>query len=252
MAEEVIDLLTDDEDSVLVLENAIAPVHNPHHMDVERNDEEEDEDILDVYDAPPEFLVPGPPPGEDNVGPPNGQLLFGNGNHTEYTNDFVFSYMGRPVPCRRPQFITRFLNGVLRRNVVSQNKQETLHFRNNVRVCLGIRYGLEPEDFPIFGDAPTCIELQFHMPLPNYFFVGSNRSNPLKLGMLELQNTPVVKRPDLDNLVKFVVDALQGIFYKDDKSVVKITASKCLHLEDPYNGCTFLKIRQAGPRDMPY
>ena len=39
-------------------------------------------------------------------------------------------------------------------------------------------------------------------------------------------------KADLDNLVKFVCDALNGIFYKDDSQVVQIYASKVWGAED--------------------
>lgn len=39
-------------------------------------------------------------------------------------------------------------------------------------------------------------------------------------------------RPDLDNLIKFVTDAMNGVFYRDDAQIVKIAASK-LYSEFP-------------------
>ena len=39
-------------------------------------------------------------------------------------------------------------------------------------------------------------------------------------------------KADLDNLVKFVCDALNGIFYKDDSQIVSIYASKVWGAED--------------------
>ena len=39
-------------------------------------------------------------------------------------------------------------------------------------------------------------------------------------------------KADLDNLVKFVADSLNGIFYKDDSQIVSIYASKVWGAED--------------------
>ena len=35
-----------------------------------------------------------------------------------------------------------------------------------------------------------------------------------------------IKRPDLDNLCKLVMDAMNGIFWQDDKQIAKIMAFK--------------------------
>lgn len=43
---------------------------------------------------------------------------------------------------------------------------------------------------------------------------------------------PHVKRPDLDNLVKTVCDALNGIAFEDDSALVQIVASK-IYSENP-------------------
>ena len=42
-----------------------------------------------------------------------------------------------------------------------------------------------------------------------------------------------VTRPDLDKLVRAVLDALTGICYKDDGHVVHLTARKCYALRTP-------------------
>ena len=41
-----------------------------------------------------------------------------------------------------------------------------------------------------------------------------------------------ITKPDTDNVVKLVLDALNGIAYKDDNQVVKITAFKKWTIED--------------------
>lgn len=52
-----------------------------------------------------------------------------------------------------------------------------------------------------------------------YFFLPRPRSLPKKI----VYHT---KRPDLDNLVKAVKDALRGICYKDDSQIVHLIATK--------------------------
>lgn len=37
---------------------------------------------------------------------------------------------------------------------------------------------------------------------------------------------PCTKKPDVDNLIKFVFDALNGILWADDSQIIRVTASK--------------------------
>lgn len=60
--------------------------------------------------------------------------------------------------------------------------------------------------------------------------------NPVKISMTfyltkpkkipkDFPDTPQ-KRPDIDNLIKTVLDALNGLAYEDDKQIVKVSARK--------------------------
>ena len=53
-----------------------------------------------------------------------------------------------------------------------------------------------------------------------------------------LKNTPHTKKPDLDNLIKFTLDVLKGIVFKDDNQVFMIRARKYYEVEDK----TLIKI----------
>ena len=57
------------------------------------------------------------------------------------------------------------------------------------------------------------------------------------------------KRPDADNLQKFVLDALEGIAYEDDAQVVSIAVKKVLDTEPPFEGRTYICFRQANSSD---
>lgn len=71
-------------------------------------------------------------------------------------------------------------------------------------------------------ECPIAIHAEFLMQRPkNHYRTGKN-SHVLK-------DTAPIKhtgRPDLDNLVKFVCDALNGIFYRDDAQIYRINAVK--------------------------
>lgn len=66
------------------------------------------------------------------------------------------------------------------------------------------------------------VNLEFIMPRPKSHFGTGKNSGKLKL------SAPVhhLHTPDLDNLVKFVLDAMNGKFYADDAQIVSIKCSK--------------------------
>jgi Holliday junction resolvase RusA-like endonuclease len=69
-----------------------------------------------------------------------------------------------------------------------------------------------------FG-CPLRLSVQFMMPIPE--------SWPKKRKFLaEAGAMPHVGKPDLDNLIKLLKDALNGVFWIDDKQVFSIQASK--------------------------
>ena len=66
---------------------------------------------------------------------------------------------------------------------------------------------------------PLVMRLYFYMPIPK----SETKANKLK--MLEKKIRPT-KKPDIDNLVKSVMDALNGIAYEDDSQIVTLLAKK--------------------------
>lgn len=69
------------------------------------------------------------------------------------------------------------------------------------------------------------VSLAFYLPIPKS---DSKRQKKAKLeGLLK----PTTK-PDLDNLEKFILDAMNGIFFADDKQVVKLASEK-IYSEQP-------------------
>ena len=66
---------------------------------------------------------------------------------------------------------------------------------------------------------PLVMRLYFYMPIPK----SETKANKLK--MLEKKKRPVTK-PDLDNLSKSIMDALNGVAYNDDNQIVTLLAKK--------------------------
>jgi len=82
-----------------------------------------------------------------------------------------------------------------------------------------ILQGQAPET-PI--DTAIGLELIFYMPRPKSHYGTGAKSEILKDSAPEMQSS----KPDIDNLVKFVQDSLNGIFYKDDALICSLMASK--------------------------
>ena len=65
-------------------------------------------------------------------------------------------------------------------------------------------------------EIPLDVEINFNFKLPNV----SNKKKKM------LEYTPVIKRPDIDNLVKSVLDSMNGVVFQDDCQVITLTAGK--------------------------
>ena len=78
---------------------------------------------------------------------------------------------------------------------------------------------------PIYQDMAIEIDITFYMRRPLAHFVNGDRSNNLKANH-SCDYTQHVSKPDLDNMAKFVVDALTGFAYADDKVVYKLSVCK--------------------------
>lgn len=75
-----------------------------------------------------------------------------------------------------------------------------------------------PEDFePLQG--PLLVISHYHMPLAKYMHTAKKR---------RLHRTPHFKKPDGDNLEKFLNDALKGLIWQDDAQIAWLLRSKTM------------------------
>jgi Holliday junction resolvase RusA-like endonuclease len=127
---------------------------------------------------------------------------------------------GKPIAKRRPRFYRRG------NFVGTYNDQETEESKWMWQASSQIK------KTPQFPEGPIRMEMVFLMPVPKSF--------PKKqLHFLETgQSIPHNKKPDLDNLIKFCMDCLKGLAWKDDAQVAEIKARKAWALE----GLTAIKI----------
>ena len=83
------------------------------------------------------------------------------------------------------------------------------------------------------------IELVFSMPRPKSHYRTGKNAGKLKEG----SPTMHTKKPDLDNLVKFVCDAIDRKFYLDDAQITRIQAVK-IYAEQPSTEITIMEDYQ--------
>ncbi len=168
-----------------------------------------------------------------------------------------------PVAWQRPKPFMRQAQGrggrwYAKNTASPQNKKNKKEFHVAIwdyvdRYCPRLR----EETAPLtnrFGDMPVHLELTFHMALPNKAFINEDRNRELKESWLcrfQTKTHACTKRPDLDNMVKFVKDALEGMLYHDDKQVVSCHAVKVWDLEHPHTGRTEIQAKLATSADMP-
>ncbi len=111
----------------------------------------------------------------------------------------------RPVAQARPRFYIRWKG--FRSFVGAYEPQKSKSFKDMIAWTAKLEATKVGLNKPYTG--PIVLELLFMM--------GRNRDRTQRYH---------TKRPDLDNLVKSVKDALNGIIWKDDSQVVKLKAEK--------------------------
>lgn len=89
------------------------------------------------------------------------------------------------------------------------NGQRFFDGQHKDKVCFGLHMNSQHKGEPLFSTA-IDIQLTFYMPQPK--------------SMKKL--IPHSNAPDLDNLCKFILDAMKGVLITDDKIISTISAKK--------------------------
>ena len=76
-----------------------------------------------------------------------------------------------------------------------------------------VAYSLGQTDIELIETSPIHVGIAFTMPRPK----STPKTRP---------TPPAVKKPDLDKLVRAILDAATGVAWRDDAQVVAITATK--------------------------
>lgn len=106
---------------------------------------------------------------------------------------------------QRPKFNGRF----------AYTPKETVSYENLVK----IQYQAQCGNYRYPDDVPLIVAIFVHIEPPQ------SASNIKKTRMLNQVEYPL-KKPDVDNIAKIILDALNGIAYRDDKQVVTLLVKK--------------------------
>lgn len=118
-------------------------------------------------------------------------------------NELMLTIPGVPIAKKRPRFARRG------KFVTTYNPQES---EEGKFMCI-MQAQLNGHN-PIPAGVPIELNLCFTMPYP------SSMSQKKRLSAMH------TKRPDLDNLIKFMKDCANGILWHDDSQVVTVLAIK--------------------------
>ena len=118
---------------------------------------------------------------------------------------FQLTIPGNPIPQKRPKFSSRgkFVQ------VYNPGKKD----QDVIKILLKQIWEHEPISDPVE------LDITFYMPIPK----GTSK---IKYKEMVSDQINHVKKPDVDNLLKTVLDCMNDIVFEDDRQVHKITANK--------------------------
>lgn len=116
---------------------------------------------------------------------------------------------GVPIAKARPRFVRRG------KFVGTYNCQDTEEGRFKWELLKEVRPYRTSEGPPAAPGVPVALVADFYMPIP--------AMSKKKRAALDLRH---VKKPDADNLLKFLKDCGNGVLWADDSQVCEVTARK--------------------------
>jgi len=92
--------------------------------------------------------------------------------------------------------------------------KKTVNAKSHIAYCVSREIDMEPIK------SAVSLNVTFYMPAPQSVIRSAKKQNR------DIEKIPVMTKPDIDNMVKTVGDALNGILWADDKQIINITAKK--------------------------
>ena len=119
-----------------------------------------------------------------------------------------FHIDGDPVPKGRPKFTS--IAGFMR----TYTPKKTVDYELTVRAAAKAAMG--PTDLL---ETPVGVYLYIRLPIPK------SHSKKRRDACLSGQEKPI-KKPDIDNLAKSILDGMNGVIWKDDAQIVSLHVTK--------------------------
>lgn len=139
---------------------------------------------------------------------------------------FVFEIPGEPTGKGRPRYAN--IRGMVRTYTPKKTRDYERHVQQCFRRTLGIRTPLE---------GPVSVEIRAAFAVPES--LSAVRKRRCWGGALR-----PTKKPDIDNIAKIILDALNGIAYTDDSNVVDLYTKKVYVSEPDETPYVRVSIRQ--------
>ena len=128
--------------------------------------------------------------------------------------------LGSPIGKQRPRVSMQ--NGVVR----TYTPEKTTNYETLIAHEYSSKYGGRVFEL----DEPIHANIVAYFGLNKGDF-GKNGLN--KSGREKISGVYATTKVDIDNILKCVFDALNGICYPDDKQIVSVSASKCYTIDTP-------------------
>lgn len=126
----------------------------------------------------------------------------------------VLNVPGEPVAKARPRF--RQFKG----RVLTYTPKETHAAEKAIADAYSVKCGTDV----LFHGQPIGIDCRFYMKIPKSISAKKRKE-------MDENREYHTKKPDLDNLIKTVCDALNGVAFDDDSSIVMLRGSKVYSAE---------------------
>ena len=124
--------------------------------------------------------------------------------------ELKFEIAGSPIGQGRPKFST--ING----HAVAYDPEKSRNYKAYVKLLA--TQAMKEQGFEMI-EGPCSLDILA------FFEVPKSKSKKFKERALEGLERPT-KKPDLSNIVKGIEDALNGLVYKDDSSIVYLSVGK--------------------------